>query len=754
MEVAVADARADAAAAVGDAAADVAACASPCGTGCCLGATVCLAGGCVTPGASCGTAGDCPAGQYCETALGNGPVDAGGDAGCTAAPPLTGRCVAAPAADCGPDAGAPDGGCGCTYQPPPGPLAAAARWSWGPTAVANPAYTDVWSTPVVGRLHDANCDGVVDERDPPAVVFVSGKNTSPTTGLGTNCQSVTTGTTTMCHAGALRVVDGALGTELWTLARPSGTSVGFAGVSVALGDVDGDGRLDILAVTGEGYVVMLDGSGNVVRMSDMPIPGAAGSAFGWGGGLAIADMDGDSSPEIAYGSTVFSTANGTIRLRFTGNAGTGGGSVQQLLSTFADLDGAADGHLELLAGNTAYRADGSVLWTRATVGDGFDAVADFDGDGKPEVAVVSAGQLTLLDGASGATVLGPQALPGTGSGGPPVIADFDGDGRPEIAVAMATRYAMVKPDFAGGQLRVLWQTPNHQLSSSVPGAVAFDFDGAGQASLVVADECFVWILAGPTGAVRFSAPRTAFTGTGSPLVADVDGDGHAEVLAIANGVDPSAAGWGCLDATGLPVTVNGVTWTPSTQPGKAYRGVMAFADPARGWPRARSLWNEHTYHVTNICDGHDDACAAPNRYGAIPPVEKKSWLAPWVNSFRANGVESGRLDAPDAVVSLAVACTTPVALSASVRNVGAAVLPAGVTVRFSKVAGATQAEVGQGATTRALQPGQTEVVTVAADPSAATAADTFVAAIDAGGATPLFRECRADNDTSAPATCR
>ena len=28
-------------------------------------------------------------------------------------------------------------------------------------------------------------------------------------------------------------------------------------------------------------------------------------------------------------------------------------------------------------------------------------------------------------------------------------------------------------------------------------------------------------------------------------MADVDGDGHAEILWIANGVDPTSAGWGC-----------------------------------------------------------------------------------------------------------------------------------------------------------------------------------------------------------------
>jgi hypothetical protein len=736
-----------------DGAPDLGPCPSTCGTTCCRGATVCLAGACVTPGPACAKASDCPAGQYCETALGaNGDAGAGGGdagAGCVTAPALAGRCLDLPALDCSTDGGAPDGGCTCEYHPAPGPLAAVARWTWGPaTASARPTYTDVWSTPAAGRLHDSNCDGVVDERDPPAIVFVSGHSVSSTTGLGTSCQGATTGSTTMCHAGALRMLDGARGTEIWTLAKASATSVGFAGISVALGDVDGDGRMDILAVTGEGFVVMLDGDGNVVRTSDKPIPGNANAAFGWGGGLAIADMDGDGHPEIAYGATVYTTMGGAITQKFVGTMGTGGGGVEEQLSAFADLDGAADGHLELVAGNTAYRADGVPLWTRATLADGFNAVADLDGDGKPEVALVAGGQLTILDGPSGTTVLGPKALPGTGSGGPPVIADFDGDGRPEIAVAMGSAYAMVKPDFAGGELQVVWQVLNHQLSSSVPGAVAFDFEGDGKASLLVADECFFWILYGPDGSVRYSAPRTAFTGTGSPLVADLDGDGHADALLIANGVDPSRAGWACLDAANQPVTVNGVTWTPSTLPDKAYRGLVAFADAASAWPRARTLWNEHTYHVTNVCDGHDDACAAPNVYGAIPPVEKKSWTTPWANSFRQNAAEAGRLDAPDPVVSLAATCTTPVQLTASVRNIGSAVLPAGAPVRFYAVVTGARADVGRATTTHALGPGHTEALTVAADPTVSGVDSTFVATMDLVLPVPLYRECRSDNDTS------
>jgi hypothetical protein len=251
-----------------------------------------------------------------------------------------------------------DGGVGCTatceYRPEVARLQAEVAWDWGQAAppTEQPEHVDVWSTPAVGRLYDANCDGAVDELDPPDVVFVSGRAIDVATGQGTCCHC-TGASVSACLSGVLRVVDGRTGAEVWSLRRAGPMSIGFSGISVALGDLDGDGRMNVAAVTGEGSVVILEGDGTVLRTSDQPIPGATVSTFGWGGGLAIADMEGDGFPEIAFGATVFTTEAGALTRRFVGTGGIGGDSVASALSTFADLDGAADLHLELLAGRTA-----------------------------------------------------------------------------------------------------------------------------------------------------------------------------------------------------------------------------------------------------------------------------------------------------------------------------------------------------------------------------------------------------------------
>ncbi len=757
-----------------------------CGDACCTGGTLCLNGGCVTPGKPCHAAADCGPGQYCETALGSqadgGTPDSGTssvDGGvCTQPLPLGGECLPLPPI-CPGDAGVPDPDAGCVadceYHPPiGGMLNAVAEWTWGPVAKTNPNYTDVWSTPVVGRVYDSNCDGVVNALDTPVIIFVSGDDLAGYPN-GTNCQTAMAGGLTMCHTGVLRMLDGSTGEEIWSLDHIP-NSVGWAGMSVAIGDVDGDGKMDIVAATGEGDVVLLDSNGNVKRISDKPLAGAAGdTTFGWGGGLSLADMDGDGFPEIAYGRTVFSTTGGAITLKFTGTAGQGGGAEYEAISTMANLTPAVGTNLALLAGNTAYKDDGTILWSRSAAGpagpalpDGFPAVGDFNGDGKPDVVLVgpqtvAMGAVTvnafvwILNGADGTTLLGPVQLPTTvhnSDGGPPTVAAFDGTGKPQIGVATADYYWMLSPNFTTKTIDIVWKTPNHDFSSSVTGSTVFDFEGAGHPSVIYADECFLWVYDGATGAVRFAAPHTSFTGTEASLVADIDGDGHAEIIMVTNGADPSSAGWGCMDATGTPVTINGVKWTPSTLPNKSYRGIVAFNDSAHSWVGTRTLWNEHSYHVSNICDDRDSACDAPNVYGSIPKVEKKNWTLPWLNNFRQNVQDKGLFNAPDAVVTLAVSCTSPVQLTVGVRNIGLSSLPTGVDVGLYKGSVAAANQVGQVTTTHALLPGQTQQLLFSVPVAMGSDKDTYVAQILNPASMPKFHECNTGNDTSDPATAQ
>jgi len=740
-----------------------------CGSNCCGDSETCFASACVVPGDVCRSSEDCADGEYCEPSLGDDPMGAtdggvpdGGTSLCLGDAPSVGRCLALPPR-CE-DPPVPGVACirDCEFRPPVGDLNAVAQWSWGaPTVREFANQIDVWATPTVGRLTDTNCDGVVDEFDPPNIVFVSGN------ARGTCCSCG--GFDDSCKTGVLRVLDGLTGQEVWSARRPSMTSMGFAGLSVAIGDVDHDGDMEIVTVSGEGFIVLVDHEGAVVATSDLPIPGwSAQRVTGWGGGLSLADMDHDGTVEIAYGRVAFTTDGATITRLWEG-AGSWGRTITQAISTWVQLDD--DPELELLAGRTAYEPDGSIKWQATALPTGFSAPANFDADPEPEIVHIANGVTYLLDAATGAEVVASLAAPSgptdPGNGGPPTIADFDGDGQPEIGVAWRNNYQVVQINADGTALEQLWATPNHDFSSSVTGSTVFDFEGDGAAEVIYNDECFLWVYDGATGRVRFATPTTSFTATEASLVADVDSDGSAEIVMIANGASPVS--WQC-DRVDSSVMRD---WTQPAMPGDPdfgrpgwvgsdgvgaggapYRGLVAFRAADNSWVGTRSLWNQHAYSVSNVCGDRGDACSPPSTYGDIPRDQVDNWSVGFLNNFRQNIQGEGIFDAPDATVTLAVLCETPARLRASVRNLGAAVLPAGVEVGFYVDEAGAERELGRATTTGPLFPGQVEVVEITAPADVMAAGNTFRARILIDPAMPTFQECDPDNNASDDVTPR
>jgi len=700
-----------------------------CGSICCNGTDeVCLFESCVVPGNDCVSEADCAPNEYCEPALGEETGMGGQAPGCTA-PIEAGKCVPKPPVCTGEPTDPPDCIPPCEYVPPVGELNAVEKWQWGYKnggPVEFNQMADVWSTPAVGRVYDANCDGKVDLADPPTVVFVSG--------YAYNNQCANNGLTNFaCRKGVLRMLDGRSGEEIFSLDAPEAGSQGFAGTSVAIGDVDNDQRTDVVALSGEGKVVVVDGTGTVTHISTESVDTNGNGNFGWGGAISLGDMDNDGWVEIAHGRNVFTMKNGTLTRLFVGTGGFGGNNGGTGMSHFVDLD--EDGDLELLAGNTAYDETGTAVWT-STAPDGFTAVADFDSDMLPEVVLVRGGNLYILEGATGAVEIGPYDIPGNGNGGPPTVADFNGDGAPEIGVAMQNFYTMMKPDYGNDTITEEWSTPNHDNSSSVTGSSVFDFQGDGAAEVVYMDECFLWVYDGATGDVIYTTNSQSFTATEASIVADVDGDGNAEIVVVHNGANPNS--WTCAEHTtgldGYPI------W--SLPPEGAYRGVTVLGGQANSWVGTRTLWNQHAYNVTNICDPRDGACTGNTYYGQIPSAQQKNWNLPWLNNFRQNVQDGGLFDAPDPVVRLEVSCTSPVRFRATVRNLGLAGLPAGITVGIFQ---SPDNQITTLVTTKPLLPGQSEILETALEVPTETSYQARIL-VDPNNIT--FNECRPENNNS------
>ena len=519
------------------------------------------------------------------------------------------------------------------------------------------------------------------------------------------------------EVGILRAYRGTTGEEIWA------TSVETYGrISVGAADVKGDGNVIAVTITSAngadpGRAIAFDAAGVEVWRSTNT-DGSPLRIAGANNAPTFADLDGDGSTEIIWGATVLDADGVLVWTSDTGgNEGTNNGYTGGI-SAVEDID--LDGLVDVVSGRRAYERDGTAKWTSAAP-DGYPAIAQFDEDPQPEIALVASGNVYLLDGLDGSIEFGPVALPGGGRGGPPTIADFDGDGLPEIGVAGAGSYSVYDPD---GPTPVLWSRTTQDVSSNATGSSVFDFEGDGSAEVVYQDECYVWVYRGSDGTVLLQIDSTSATIHEYPLVVDVDADGNSEIVAVANNRSASLVAQ-CQGAD--------AGWDGARQ------GVFVYGDLRDQWVRTRRVWNQHAYHVTNVSPA-----------GAVPRTEVHNWETAGLNNYRQNAQGEGVFNAPDLEVGLEVAltgCPDSVTLRARVRNVGNLGVAAGVPVTFYEgtlaMPGAT---IGTAMTMVDLLPGASTVVTMDAPLVGDPPYEFHVVVDDDGAGGSIVEECREDNN--------
>jgi hypothetical protein len=344
------------------------------------------------------------------------------------------------------------------------------------------------------------------------------------------------------------------------------------GAAPALADVDRDGTAEVYVVrehasetftfgSGDYTVVRVDGRGRVVAES----PHYTDDEFDYATGIVISDMDHDGTPEIVAGRAIFTpdlAERGVGRFGrgapMTAPVGIFGEGAQPAV---VDLD--LDGEEEVVVGNAAYDADGNTVWRTRSGEDGAVAIANLDGDPQGEFVRVWGNTITAHD-TDGTTLWGPLQNPGANIFPIPAVGDVDGDGRVEIVVAGGNELWTLRDDGS-----TLW-TAAVLDQSGATGASLFDFDADGVMEVVYIDEVQMVAFNGNDGSVKFqSNEHASATMYDHPVIADVDADGHAEIVVVH---DRSSA------------------------------GMSIYGDADDSWAPARGVWNQHAYSITNIED--------------------------------------------------------------------------------------------------------------------------------------------------------
>lgn len=397
--------------------------------------------------------------------------------------------------------------------------------------------------------------------------------------------------------------------------------------AVAVGDFNRDGKLDLaIADFSDDKVALLTGNGTTATTFNTPSQIAAGTHPE---SIATGDVNRDGKIDLVVAN--YDYTNHTASILFgNGTSFLPGTAVPvQLLgspnyTTLADVD--HDGKLDLVTATY----DANITWLHGKGNGTFDptlntiaapgqsrwvAVGDFDHNGKSDLAIGTTTNLQVLENTGVCSVnCGSYPTRSFYAGDSPrgiVAADFNGDGKADLAFG---RNPLLVGSNVGVQLGNGDGTFSESASLTASGAdylVAADFDRDGKLDLVVGTIYGEFYYFRGHGDGQFDAgAKTTVSGTVTMLIADdFDRDGNLDILTV--------SGYGSSGIYLLKGNGNGTFQSPTYLAMDDQTSWAVVGDFDRDGDPDVAVVNETSRDVTVRLNNGDGTFGDPTNYPAI-----------------------------------------------------------------------------------------------------------------------------------------
>jgi hypothetical protein len=401
--------------------------------------------------------------------------------------------------------------------------------------------------------------------------------------------------------------------------------VGTNPYAVAVGDLNGDGKLDLaVANNSTSNVSVLLGNGDTTfgARTDYAV---GANAYG----IVLTDLNGDGKLDIATANSFSSTTNVSVLL------GNGNGTFQakvdyafgglappNSLST-ADFNGDHKPDLVAVNGSAATvflgNGDGTLKAPVSYGGSNFAtcvAVEDFNGDGKPDLALTSYGSasgiVSIMLGKGDGTFFAPVDYSAGPSPFAVTVGDYNGDGKVDIATA-DTQVDQISVLLGIGD-GTFQPKVNYPTGSSPYGIATADFNNDGKRDIVVAGNGFGLAVSYGNGDGTFRAPAIFQAGGVFATVVDLNADTKPDLI---SGAQLNAIAV-LLNQTG-PYNLNG---TIKDGNGVTMSGVSVFLSGGTGETATTDASGLYAFH---------DLTAGGNY--SVQPLKTNYTFAPSSQSF-------------------------------------------------------------------------------------------------------------------------